>query len=96
MPSPGDEPSSSLQTAFRQIVRDIVEILDYTGAMIATYEPDHSCRCGRLCQPGGGFYGPNPGMELVVSQLMQRSVSIMEPDPDFARVLVNANEHRAN
>ena len=97
MPSPGDEPSSSLQTAFRQIVRDIVEILDYTGAMIATYEPDHSL-------PMRAFY-VNPAVastaqirewELAVSQLMQRSVSIMEPDPDFARVFVNANEHRAN
>lgn len=96
MPSSG-EPSSSLQTAFLQIVRDIVEILDYTGAMLATYEPDHSL-------PVRAFY-VNPSVisetqirewETTVSQLMQRSVSIMEPDPTFARVYVNSNEHQSN
>ncbi len=96
MPSPG-ESGSSLQTAFLQIVRDIVEILDYTGAMIATYEPDHSL-------PVRAFY-VNPMIvseaqlrewEMTVSRLIQRSVSIMEPDPSFARVYVNADEHQSN
>ncbi|MCL4869721.1 MAG: HAMP domain-containing histidine kinase [Anaerolineae bacterium] len=97
MPTAGAEPSNSLQTAFHQIVRDIVDILDYTGAMIATYEPDQSL-------PVRAFY-VNPTIastaqirewEATVSKLMQRQVSIIEPDPSFARVYVTANEHQTN
>lgn len=88
---------SSLSTAFHQIVHDIVEILDYTGAMIATYEPDQSL-------PMRAFY-VNPQVvsenqirewETTISELMQKPVSIMEPDPTFARVNVNEREHQAN
>lgn len=97
MAHPNSEPSSSLQTAFHQIVRDIVEVLDYTGAMIATYERDHSL-------PVRAFYvdptvAPEAQIrewEATVSRLMQRKVSIIEPDPTFARVFTNADEHSTN
>ncbi len=93
----GNGSGSSLSTAFHQIVRDIVEILDYTGAMIATYEPDHSL-------PMRAFY-VNPELvsesqirewETAISNLMQKPVSIIEPDPDFARVNMHDHAHQTN
>lgn len=86
---------SGLQGSLDGIVRDVVEILGFTGAMVATFDQ------GEVLPVKASYFDPDlvsqeqlKGWERQASELIGRPVSLT--DPDIARVYIHKKEDQKN
>ena len=91
----GREPSIDLASALRGIAYDVVEIMGYAGAMVATYEP------GDILPVRALYVDPKLiSMQQVdemvsrVAALAGRTLSLT--DPQVARVFIHRSEYKDN
>ena len=85
------------QAIVRQIVEGVVSVLGYVAALVSTYEQDDSLslRVSHL-NPKNVEIEQIRQWETAVSQLMDRRVSILDPDPALDRVYVHQPEFQNN
>ncbi len=85
------------QAIARQIVEGVVSVLGYVAALVSTYEQDDSLslRVSHL-NPKNVEIEQIQQWETAVSQLMDRRVSILDPDPALDRVYVHQPEFQNN